>query len=499
MAKILFIYACLFLLIFSTHGRLEAQVTAHDEYDMLIREAQLYKDYLYQGHHELMDSAASYAAQGDFDLAVIYLEMFLAGEQDSDQADPLTVSEPPGSSLKGIVLKSGFDFNRQEFELGNIQSDSLLLEELGKPFLGIEWRQALGDHFSLVSDLHYDKEDFTGQVSFANNFSADNSSLNFETGFQFDENSRYPEFTSREGHADQHFRWQILPSLELNLDNRFRYKQFREPSETIPSFIRNWFQGMLVYSSPSAHNLEINYQVDINESIKYNNNDYSEQGVRLSYAYLRPGKVIPKAGIGLTSREFTYVLQDSVLSNNATGLYAEIENEIKLWGGISGRLSYLTRRKYFTRKTEQDPDYWQHNLYTGLKFKLSETVGAETGYVLNVRRHEAQIGLDQAYIKEQDYIGQGAKLALDFSTVSGYILSLGITQTWRRYPNAISGQELGFYSDRNIFDLFVLAQIPVMDHWQISILASYDNDKDLDSDQANSQSTFFTSELQYRF
>ena len=77
--------------------------------------------------------------------------------------------------------------------------------------------------------------------------------------------------------------------------------------------------------------------------------------------------------------------------------------------------------------------------------------------------------------------------------------SLSFSYQLRRYPESPTNDLINLYSSRNIFSLIALGNFPLTKNFSINVLAVYDNDKDIDNDQGNTQSSIFNLELEYKF
>ena len=68
-----------------------------------------------------------------------------------------------------LLFRSGVDFNRQEFEIDYAEDDSLLIDEVQKPYLGMEVKYLVtghpeGNSIRLYGDVRSDKENLQGDT-----------------------------------------------------------------------------------------------------------------------------------------------------------------------------------------------------------------------------------------------------------------------------------------------------------------------------------------------
>ena len=88
---------------------------------------------------------------------------------------------------------------------------------------------------------------------------------------------------------------------------------------------------------------------------------------------------------------------------------------------------------------------------------------------------------------------------MNYYSNEGMYVTSSASYQWRRYPDSITNDLISIYSNRNVFSATLLAHIPVSSQLALNVFATYDNDKDIDFDQQNNQSTIFTLELEYMF
>jgi len=116
-----------------------------------------------------------------------------------------------------------------------------------------------------------------------------------------------------------------------------------------------------------------------------------------------------------------------------------------------------------------------------------------------VRRHDLINSKADIYIKEQNYYENGLIIGADYQNFSSLFISLSASYSFRRYPDVLSDQVLSLYSSRNIFNLSLFLQLPIIDKFMFNLFAAYDNDQDLDNDEDKIRSSMFSAELQYQF
>lgn len=492
---------CLILILFvSSVGSLTAQSLVDNQYKLLHTQLQLSDAYtpLPQYVSALIDSAESYALSGDYDFALIFLE------QARDDLSAATMKKKMHSvdyekPTFSYYAQSGIDFNRQEFELGFDQSDSLLLEQVDKPFFGVGIRyNSLDGQLELENKLRYDKENLESELSMRNRWQKVPWILEGYSGYVFDRNF----LTHSLGYHELYSRWAFSyhgAITDFYFREDARYKRYFEASPDIPDFFRNTLSADLAYQLNYIHALHLSYILDYNQSLRTQNNDYSENSVSLEYAGSRFKMLKINLPLRAESKKFSYVLNDSLLNNTALTLSLEPEIDYQITSSLSLGLKYQIDKKEFKLKTEQDPDYTFMQILPEISFIFSEAYRLSLGYLFENKNHKLQTDLDEIYIKEQNYQAQGLSLNFDITQSSGLFLSLDASYTRRRYPDAIVADNFSIYADRNIFSILSIVQWPIMDNLSLNIIAAFDNDKDLDSDFNDSRSSYYTADLKYEF
>ncbi len=443
----------------------------------------------------LIDSAEAYEARQDYLLATIFLQQAL--EENAPQVQTGKPAVPPTQSPWSLAFKSGVDYNRQEFELGFEQSDSVLLDEIHKPFIGLtaSYRQQ-DSPFSLYNDIRYDKENLSNRFSAGLRWQSPNLHAGVKASHILDRNFTYENQCYNEVNVDADADLRVAGS-RFSLSNITRIKSYKSPSSTLPDFRRNTMYALASHSPGQGHTLEATYDWDYLRGIDRSTNDQDERQAALGYHFLDFSRLQADMRFFYRTNRFNYLLGDSVFQNSSFVRGAEPYLKWRLSSSWSVSMSYSGQFKTFGKKTEQDADYTWHTLHPRLYYDLSEMTVLSTGYIYEERTHETSAGLQDQYILEQDYFANGFSVGVDHSSLSGFILSAELSYTARRYPQASGQDVLSIYSSRNIITLLAFGHLPLSDRWSIDLLASYDNDKDIDNDSNDVVSSFFSLEIQY--
>ncbi len=481
---------------------LRGQEAEQQEYQLLWEEASLMKKLLSHARDTtLLDSAKTYANQGDFFIASVFVEQFIA-ENSLDQSKAATIESNPENQFI-FSIHTGLDFNRQEFEVGYIQTDSVLSEQLRKPYLSLQvlrnWQIRPYWATELNYSTRYDKENFTTLLSAAQTLRFSEQTAKISTGIEYDKNYLYPEFTYLAFISAQTVQWTFGPKWMLQLDNSIRYKKYSHPSLTIPSYFNNHLIANFSHYAATLSSWQLEYGMEWNESIDCQNNDYQRYNLDIYYNSPMGSTWGMNHRIGWQRNHFKYILTDSLFDNTSQSLSAQLRNIFYLSHHLNLLLEYQGKYKSYIKKTEQEPDYYWHQLDFAVRSTYFNHVNFEFGIRHELKKHRIFPGAQEIYIQEQNFYGNGILFGIESGDYNSYLLTLSMAYTFRRYPEAQADDVLNIYSNRNILNVTLFGQIPVYHCINIGIIASYDNDQDLDRDESNTRNSFFSFDIEYKF
>jgi hypothetical protein len=284
---------------------------------------------------------------------------------------------------------------------------------------------------------------------------------------------------------------------KFRLDNTLRFKKYRLPAETMPDFIRNIFDAFLSWQSVNTHAVNIDITSDYNESLDFENNDYFEQVYNVQFDQWLGNGFINSVGVGTRLNKYKYSLLDSTINNFSTEFRFAPVFGLYINSQMRTNIEYNYIYKNYREKSEQEADYH----YNYIDFKIMNTFmdnyQLTAGYRFEKKKYISFPESFETYIFEQNFYSNGIIAGLDYQNLSGWYISANAMYSWRKYPNAPKGDEFSIYYNRNILNLFIMAQIPITEKLNLSILLSYDNDEDKDFDINNMRSSYFTIEMQY--
>jgi hypothetical protein len=282
----------------------------------------------------------------------------------------------------------------------------------------------------------------------------------------------------------------------LRLHNLLRLKRYRSPTETIPDFFREQGNLELKYAN-RYRSIGFSYDINVNESLGYRHNDFREQTGQMRLNGFLGSHIRNDIRMGYRDNTFNLVLSDSSLSNHSKTFFSRLYMQMQAGRNWDIDTDYTFDYKWYVEKTEQDPDYMLHALRIAFVNHYIHDWDMKTGIIYENRSHRLQEGLNERYITEQDYREYGFSLGVNYSGGKEMLLSAEVSHTRRTYPDKQESRALSLYSSRSIWTLFLYAQVPVMEKVLLNILGSYDNDRDVDIDNNDMRSSYFTAELQY--
>jgi hypothetical protein len=479
-----------------------AQENDKKTFELLTLEIEMYSSYgvFSDESRQLIKQAADYAKQNEYDLAVVFLEEALTQIKSPQEKEAASQNINDGSKFYGNII-SGIDYNRQEFELGFEQSDSVLLDQLSKPFVGFDViYESPQRSFNIENTFRYDSENLRNELFFRNIF--DGSTRHFESryGGIIDRNYEYEDLGYYELFAEMNLKSTYKNSdWYWQLKNYSRYKKFKNPSVSVPSFFRNSFSAFLGKNFDFYNDIQFDYIMDLNESLDFDNNDFIEHNSGISYKDIFFGKLKIEMASRYRYFNFNYQLSDSSFENTSHTVSINPGVIYDFSAFLSFDIDYNIDIKTFTIKTEQEPDYTYNYINPALVIATGDLSSIRVGYVYEKKSHVAQEGLVKQYIRDQDYYASGFSAAFDYTALKGMIISLSAEYSRRRYPHSSSDTDFSIYSNRNILSLLLYAQVPLYKNIGLNLIAAYDNDKDIDSDFNDTVSSFYTAELSYSF
>jgi hypothetical protein len=483
---------------------------AKTTFELLVTRFKIYLDYytIDEETQQLYDEALQYGQNKEYEIGSIILEEAIVSLKVEDGSSPesTTVNTAPlsmlpkssGQDFKFSVL-SGMDFNRQEFELGFVENDSTVEEEFSKPYVGLRARYFLnnGEHnvIEIQNSIRFDREnlrdDYRIRWQPLSNFYLLYSGYWNEA--RVDETYSYWDqvIASR-------LSFDLSPTLFFSFFNTFNYKSYRTQSLYLKDFYRNRFNAVGEWRTSLLGYTSVEYWNEINESLGLEDNDYQQNNIRVGIRNDSFEKFYYNFTADGGIREYVIQFDDSLIYNRYQSFGLEAIYEVGVMQQVRLFVENYFLYKFYEQKSSLEPDYYWNFLRPGIRLSLFEQFDLGVGYEWEFKEHNAH-PLDSYNVNEQNYNSHGLYLSLNYFSLAGTYLTASMSYQWRRYPNSITNDFISIYSNRNIFSAMLLAYVPLTKNLTFNVFATFDDDRDIDFDQQNNQSTIFSFELEYTF
>jgi hypothetical protein len=501
-----------FILILLSGNKLPAQdVTEKDMYELLLQQISLYQsvDTISTADSLLLVQARDLAAESNFQLANIYLEEITAGikyasnvnkgdeieitENTTYSVIPAKMSNQAGSQI-GVSIVSGIDYNRQEFGVDYIETDSIILDQISRPYVGFTasfiYQLNPQHRIQFFNVLRYDNEYLRNDYSFTW-LAGDAFSVQYNGYWNQAKSILSASFWEHEFNSRLLLR--MSPTLVWRIDNNLRYKNFNFNDANTTDYIRNRFNIVLEYSQ-----LSLEYNNEFNESLNSEDYDYIQHFFRFGF-FNPPGAAVTyDMDVDFSVRDYTIVLGDSLIENNYSQAGARLYLDHSLTGWLKWMMEEQFIYKVYQEKSYVESDYIWNLLRPGFVFNMYNRFDITLAYEWEVRRH-MRIPNDVYDASEQDFGSNGVYLSLTYFSAYGSYFSSSLSYLLRRYPKSAANDVLSVYSDQKILSLTLMAYWPISKHLYLNAYIMYDNDDAIDLDQVSNQSTILTVEFEYRF
>ncbi|MCB9058227.1 MAG: hypothetical protein H6627_06650 [Calditrichae bacterium] len=495
--------ACLLCLSTVTNYIAAQEISDRESYQLLLLEMQViyHYDSFKSQTNSMMDSAKTYAENGDYELALAFLEEAREGLPVPEQKSEQQIYSESDFRPFSFNIISGIDYSKQEFELGLDQSDSTLLDEISKPFIGFNLKYFFNKNAQITNQLKYDREYFFNELNFEIEKNLEQAELLINPGHIFSFNNVYDGLSFSEIFLDLNLKSNRQNSQWYwSVQNLSRYKKYSNPDKTIPDFFRNLTKIYINYDQGFYKSLQFDYNLDYNESINFDNNDFIEQSGGIGYQSNFFNNLKYKFSAHYRYSRFNYLISDetsdSLFSNISQNYTFEHDLKYNLIPLIDLNLDGEFSAKSYRKKTEQEPDYQFIRLNPFVTFNMSEKTLLRAGYIFENKSHQTDGLTAKEYVNDQDYYSNGFSAGFDYSDLADFYISFNVEYMQRRYPTN-ENVDFSIYSNRNILNIMLFAQLPLSEKISLNAIASYDNDKDVDLDYNDIISSFFTLELSY--
>jgi len=485
-------------------------VDAKTTFDLLLTRFQIYLEYynLNDEIKQLYDEALQYGQNQEYEVGSIILEEaldLLKFEEDTTSTiiapSTLPLNSLPiasGHEINFSVL-SGVDFNRQEFELGFVESDSIVKEEFSKPFVGLRASYSFNNGDLRVIDIQnstrFDKENLRNDLRVR---WQPLSAFYILYSAYWNEAKVAETYSYLDQIIASRLNLNLFQNLYFSFLNTFNYKSYRTQNLFLKDFYRNRLNALAEVRTSFIGITSFEYWNEVNESLGLEDNDYDQNNIRLGIRNDSFERFYYNLVIDGGIRDYVIQFDDSLIYNSYQSLGIEVIYEVGIIDEMRLFVENNFLSKFYEQKSSLEPDYNWNLLRPGFRLSFLNRFDLSVGYEWEFKKHRAN-PLDSYNVNDQNYNSNGIYLALNYFSFGGSYLTTSVSYQWRRYPDSVTNDLISIYSNRNIFSIMLLAYIPLSDNFSFNTFATYDNDTDIDFDQQNNQSTIFTVELEYSF
>jgi len=456
----------------------------------------------------LLKDAISFAGTDDYQLAIIYLEELLSKLQFSDK--PVTklndnnsfesisdqLFDRPQQNASGLRLSlvSGIDYNKQEFDLGYFESDSAILEQISRPYVGFigGFNYQFNPLYSieLSNALRYDKDFLRNDYKIT--WRAGSAfAINF--GGYWNQSNSILSSSFWEHELNARFYHRLTPTFTLSIENNYRHKTYRHTSFYMIDYFRNRFVSVAEWSL-----FRFEYNNEFNETLGSSDLDYLQHMLVLGIRNTPGEPFVFDLNIDLSLRKYTLTFETNFINNvyNQAGANGYISLPMSMWSKLIIEDNFTF--KSYEEKNSLELDYFWNLVRPGVVVNFINNFETTLGYEHEFRIHR-NVSDDVFDVSEQNYSSNGLFLAFSYINSTGSYLSASVSHQWRRYPDSPMNDILSIYSNQNVLSITMMAYWPLMPGLYLNTYVMYDTDQDIDIDQMSNQSIIITAELEYRF
>lgn len=481
-----------------------------DLYSILFDQISIYADMnkLSSENDLLLQDAISFASTNDYQLAIIYLEELLFILQFSDspvikldennriENIPGQVSGRPQQHAPGLRLSlvSGIDYNKQEFDIGYFESDSAILEQISRPYIGF-----VGGFIYQFNPVY--SIELSNALRYDNDFLRNDYKITWRAGSVFalnfggywNQSNSILSSSFWEHELNARYYKRIAPTIALSIENNYRHKSYRHTSFYVVDYFRNRFVSVAEWSL-----FRFEYNNELNESLGSSDLDYMQHMLVMGIRNTPGEPFVFDLNIDLSLRKYTLTFDTNLINNvyNQLGATGYISFTLTMWSKLIIEENFIF--KSYKEKNSLEPDYFWNLVRPGVVINFTSNFETTLGYEHEFRNHRT-VSDDIFDVSEQNYSSNGLFLAFAYINSNGSYLSASVSHQWRRYPDSPMNDILSIYSNQNVLSLTMMAYWPIMTGLYLNTYVMYDTDQDIDIDQMNSQSTIITAELEYRF
>jgi hypothetical protein len=450
---------------------------------------------------EYQAEAGKWAVQGEYEIALTFLENALAYFQSSTTKKPASTALPVTRTWS-VELFSGSDLWQQRFGLDLVDSDSSIFESEGNPFIGM--RLGFDNHgrsvrpLSALLESRFSRQYVSGLVELLHSRPIGQT---FRTAvsnrLERSEYRQQHELSFWQNWFKTDLAWQAGAGTRFMVAEDWQIRHYSTSTSYLSSFVQNQI-GCRLLQQWDRFRPELRYDYRVRSYAGSDRYDYAESIYTLS-VWPDLFKSLQLGGYAQARRRrYDGAFVDSLLNNPFSEFYSQAECK---WI-LNSSWSLKTEAEFILRRFEHPavafPNYTDTRIEPSLAWHAGDNWSIKAGYRFRQKNHWFAKGFADWNADVENFYGHGPILSLDLLNAKGLFVSLLDHFEWRRYPQAPSS-ELALYSDRNINSIFLLAGWPLSHHWELTAMATIDHEDDRNLEGADSRSDILNFELYYKF
>ncbi len=483
---------------------------------------------------ELLEDAETFAKDGDFETAQLYIDTGLEIAQESldRKAEPAAIiSSSPVPKTKSRSqfrpeITSGFDFWRQEFELSFLTvSDTTFFESAGNPYTGLKLRSThQTKNFGEVTAnflVKASRDYVTGDFDFRQRAGkTSDSHFGFENRLEW---TRYRNGLSLEfveNTAKLNGTLELARDFSLNFADELKIRKYALETDLFPNYFQNLVSGGFQYQSSLSARFSGKYSFVIRSHPTFSFDNYNEHRLDASIYQVTAANSSIALENSFYKRDYV-TLAASFDPNNVESFrflrkdYRENYLRADFQFGFTRSFSFDLKGDFNQRNYELadavTPDFRNFTANPQFLLKLSNEVEAGAGYLYVSRSYQIDANpasVDAAngnfggdvFLLSEDYYAHGFSVSLELFRAGKFMLNLTENFEVRTYPNSITGNisNFGLYTDRIINSVFLFLSWQALPQLEVSVIANYDQDRSRNQDHSDSRNTLFSLDFAYR-
>jgi hypothetical protein len=451
---------------------------------------------------QLLKDAQNFFNMGEYELAIDFLEsafslLQMANSENRNMPNAKTLSNFQWT----FQAISGSELWQQRFGISLGQSDSVIYESQGNPFIGL---RAILDHqkgSQQQTQLELEAKTSTdyNSTNLVLNHKNQHGLFRFFVDNYFDASiyKRDKDLSYLENRLDLGF---ICGSNNLGiiLRDELQWRSYSNESDYFFSYTQNRIEPKIFINFSQIGRFELLYSQRSRDHSDADERNYTETWSGLDF--WSRGRFNVKSQLYNRSRNYNLAFSDSLFNNNFKEIYFESDVRYVINRRVSFRLDGHLERKKYQEFFEITPHYRDYTIEPSVELNPGLRFHVRLGYQYRKREHYFDDN-SQANPDYENFYNYGPILGLDIFAFNGFMASISNSFEMRRFPNSFSqdNSSLSLYSDRNINSIFFFISWDLSPQWYLNVMAHFDYDKYQNYDDADSQTNLFNFELSYKF